>query len=560
MRAAAWFAVAFAIAAPGAELRYARLGEMEGTVETRSSTAAQWQKALRNLPLSSGCQVRTAAASRAEIELDDGGALRLGPETLVELSDYLRLSTGQRITLVALDSGVAYFTGEPAQKDALSFVIPGGQVALRQGTRLRLEATTEAGQVSAIEGEPRVLTSAAEFDLSEGHTARLNAAEPERFEFYHEIHKMALDEWSERRDRVLAAPTSARNVPGLYFGVADLDTTGTWIETAQSGPAWKPTVPEGWAPFQKGRWLWHDTLGYTWVSAEPWGWLPYHYGRWIRLEPLGWVWAPGGSLTFSPGAVYWMRGSNLAGWGPLAPGEVWEGAGTPHLYTIAHTTFARFQAGAREIDPKGFTARPKEPLAVTQFVAAPVSPPLVPAKPAPATTRAAEVRFFRPDLRSESVAVAPAQAEPEPRMEVQAPSPPTPVQPEAVVQPGPAPVPPGYEDTYYAVPVYTGIVVVNPTERPDKHRGKPPDPPKPAPAPATPTPAAPTIPATPSAPGPRGIGRPGQEEQRRRTAEPSPQEPPKPAAATPKPSEQAPGAEQKAPEGDQSGQRRRSQQ
>jgi len=48
-----------------------------------------------------------------EIELDDGSAWRLGPDSLGEISDYTRLSTGQRITLLSLDHGTAYFSGEP---------------------------------------------------------------------------------------------------------------------------------------------------------------------------------------------------------------------------------------------------------------------------------------------------------------------------------------------------------------------------------------------------------------------------------------------------------------
>jgi hypothetical protein len=41
--------------------------------------------------------VRTGADSRLEIELDEGNALRLGANSQAELSDYKRLSTGQRV-------------------------------------------------------------------------------------------------------------------------------------------------------------------------------------------------------------------------------------------------------------------------------------------------------------------------------------------------------------------------------------------------------------------------------------------------------------------------------
>ena len=96
------------------------MGEFEGKVEVQLHAADPWLPAERNLPLTESAWLRTAAASRLEIELDEGSAWRLGPDSQIELSDYTRLSTGQRVTLLSLDRGLAYFTGEPAGHDALS--------------------------------------------------------------------------------------------------------------------------------------------------------------------------------------------------------------------------------------------------------------------------------------------------------------------------------------------------------------------------------------------------------------------------------------------------------
>src|SRR4029079_2232946 len=108
---------------------------------------------------------------------------------------------------------------------------------------------------------------------------------------------------------------------------------------------------------------WYDDLGYTWIAADNWGWLPYHYGRWSRTPDLGWFWVPGRSTVFKPGDVFWLRGTKLAGWGPLAPAEDWNARGMPLLYLNAAITWADFPADTRVIDPAGFTERPKEPLA-----------------------------------------------------------------------------------------------------------------------------------------------------------------------------------------------------
>src|SRR5438270_9298549 len=131
------------------QARYARLGEFEGKVEVQLQAADSWMAAERNLPLVESAWLRTAADSRLEIELDEGSAWRLGPESQGEISDYSRLSTGQRITLLSLDHGLAYFTGAaylngPQRgKDALTLVVPGAQVSFFRGARVRLEAAGE---------------------------------------------------------------------------------------------------------------------------------------------------------------------------------------------------------------------------------------------------------------------------------------------------------------------------------------------------------------------------------------------------------------------------------
>src|SRR5262249_16389868 len=85
------------------EARYARLGEMEGTVEVRMHPTASWRPALRNMPLVQTSSIRTGPAARVEIELDEGSVLRLAADSSCELADYTRLSTGQRITQIFLD-------------------------------------------------------------------------------------------------------------------------------------------------------------------------------------------------------------------------------------------------------------------------------------------------------------------------------------------------------------------------------------------------------------------------------------------------------------------------
>src|SRR5580700_3613957 len=201
------------IALYAGQARYARVGDFDGAVEVQLQAADDWQAAQRNLPLREQSWLRTEGPSRVEVELDDGSVLRLGPDSLVELSDYTRLSTGQRITLISLDHGLAYFTGAAEGKDSLMLAVPGAQVTVRRGARLRLEAREQWSQIAAGEGAARFSSPTAEFDLEEGQMARLDPAHPARFFLYREIPPLDTDRWSDERDKVLASTASAGHVP-----------------------------------------------------------------------------------------------------------------------------------------------------------------------------------------------------------------------------------------------------------------------------------------------------------------------------------------------------------
>ena len=461
------------------EARYARLGEFQGNVEVQLQAADAWLPAERNLPLMESTWLRTGASAHLEIELDEGSAWRLGPDSQGEISDYSRLSTGQRVTLLSLDRGLAYFTGEPKGNDSLSLAVPGAQVVFIRGARIRLEAQERLSIVSVIEGKVRYSSPTAEIDLLAGQSLRLEPENPARFLLDREVKPMDLDHWSESRDKAEAFSTSSAHVLETC-GLEDLDAAGAWIQTDEFGAAWKPRAPDGWAPFQNGRWRWYDALGYTWVSGDPWGWLPYHYGRWAHRDKLGWVWAPSLTTVFKPGEVYWMRGAELAGWGPLAPGEIWPPTGPegtqPQQYSNTFTTYAAFQPDARAIDPAGITARPKDPLAALAFTAALPSPPFI----------AARLDAVRPVLRAGSTRLAPVipgvtyqddsdTGRPLGPAPPPAPAPEPPVSQSAAVIPdaqGPEGTPPPPERVIEQVPVYAGIVVVRPPRK-DKAPAQP---------------------------------------------------------------------------------------
>ncbi|GAC1541923.1 MAG: hypothetical protein NVS2B9_08920 [Myxococcales bacterium] len=110
-----------------------------------------------------------------------------------------------------------------------------------------------------------------------------------------------------------------RRAPALEDFRASLEPYGTWIDTPEYGPVWRPAADdEGFRPYYAGRWAW-TRAGWYWVSDEPYGWAVYHYGRWAHVASLGWAWLPG--RVWAPAWVSWRWGAGYAGWSPLGPRE-----------------------------------------------------------------------------------------------------------------------------------------------------------------------------------------------------------------------------------------------
>jgi FecR protein len=460
-------AVLLAGTAPAATPRFARLGSFEGPVEVWLDAADSWRPAAINLPLPESTRIRTGSGAKLEIELDDSNVFRMWGEGLAELSDYTRLSGGQRITVISLDHGLAYFTGEPGPGDSIHLLVPGAQASLKQGSRIRLQASDNSSEIAIVEGAVRFTMPSAEMDLRQGQSARVTIPESAHFSLFREITPLDSDQWNEQEDKAEAQAPASRLA---------LDHGGKWIALADYGTVWQPAPQAGWAPYRQGRWIWFQSVGFTWVADEPWGWKPYHEGRWLQHGDLGWVWVPDAKAQpgrgFSPGDVFWARGNNLVAWGPLAPGEQWNGAGPPRQFAALNITGGAFVAGAREIVPSAPESLPKDLLKAFLFTSALPSPPL-PLSRLNAARDALRTRLYSAVEVTPSVPEITQAAPPAPQPDSQpvadaAPPPPAP-QPSPTAAP---PIDPDPPDVVYPYPVYTGIVVVNPPDKSDSRDGR----------------------------------------------------------------------------------------
>jgi hypothetical protein len=319
----------------------ARISIVQGDVNVKRGDTGELVAASINAPLMVQDHLQTSPGSRAEIQLDSGHMIRVGPNTDVGFSDLqyhryqVQLGAGSIIYRVLRD------VNSQAEIDTPSISVrPMGRGEYR--ISVLDDGTT---QVTVRSGELEVFSPQGSQRLRSGSTMLVRGSQqnPE-FQTTAEVGRDQMDQWSENRDRQLLASQSYRHVNPDVYGADDLDAYGSWVPS-QYGTVWAPRPPvAGWAPYSDGHWAWEDYYGWTWVDNAPWGWAPFHYGSWFWNTGIsGWAWHPGafiGSHFWRPALVGFFGfgggGFNVGigfggiGWCPLAPFErfhPWYGRG-----------------------------------------------------------------------------------------------------------------------------------------------------------------------------------------------------------------------------------------
>ena len=125
-------AAAFLVVSASAEskARIVRLSEVEGTVQIDRAAGDGFDKAFINLPVIEGCKLKTGKDSRAEVEFEDGSALRLAPDSEVDFTRLALGDAGQKLNTVQLVSGTVYANLHPKNANSKSNSKAGDQFQL----------------------------------------------------------------------------------------------------------------------------------------------------------------------------------------------------------------------------------------------------------------------------------------------------------------------------------------------------------------------------------------------------------------------------------------------
>ena len=305
--------------------RIVRLSFVEGDVTVQRPDVQAWAEAPANTPLEEGFKLFTGENSFAEIQLENGGAIRVGELSLLEFTVLELAPNGGKINHLELRQGYATFHPLPSSvEESLQVGTPYGTLIAQGGTQFRVDLEQGMQRVEVFKGAMQVQSNLGAMEIDKDSVLVMQPGAPDPTVVSQGITQDNWDKWVDDREARLEMPptgpspnTYDGDEAGTTYGWSDLLHYGTWSNVPGAGFGWTPNmVTDQWAPYSIGQWCWYPGWGYTWIGAEPWGWLPYHYGGWEFIPGMGWVWFPGSLRTWSPSQVTWFHGNNWVGWIP----------------------------------------------------------------------------------------------------------------------------------------------------------------------------------------------------------------------------------------------------
>jgi hypothetical protein len=277
--------------------RIVRLSDVQGSVQMDRGTGDGFDKTFLNMPVVEGSRLKTGDDGRAEVEFEDGSALRVVSNSEVEFPRLALGDEGQKLSTMQLVAGMAYvnYRGKTADQFTLNFGRE--SVTLTQAAHFRIGLRNNEATLAVIKGRLNVNGQAGPIEVDQKHTATFDI-DSERYDVAKKYEEISYDAWdkqqSEYHDRYASNGNSRNNSSPYAYGMSDLNYYGSYMSVPGYGMVWQPYfLDASWSPFQDGGWVYYPGAGYMWVSSYPWGWMPYRYGNWAFVPGFGWVWQPG---------------------------------------------------------------------------------------------------------------------------------------------------------------------------------------------------------------------------------------------------------------------------
>jgi len=315
-------------AALDSNVRIVRLSFISGDVQLDRGRVEGYERAIMNTPIIQGNRLWTRGDDAlAEVEFEDGSAMRLTPGTVVDFPELLLRESGEKVSSVDIQSGTAYFDIRSRMGD-FRIRFGGQQITVTHPARLRVFGDNGQFKVAVYKGEVGVRSGENRIEVRNGETFTLDVSDPSRYNLSKSVAEGSYDDWNQERERYTQSYTSASTYsadsyynsfsPAYSYGLADLAYYGNYFYAPGWGLVWRPYYTgAAWNPFMDGSWMWYPQFGYMWISPYPWGWMPYRYGAWNFVPGYGWCWMP--AMTWNTWLPVTAVNHPPVNWVPVRP-------------------------------------------------------------------------------------------------------------------------------------------------------------------------------------------------------------------------------------------------
>lgn len=167
----------------------ATLLRVRGTVRYRLEGASSWVEVAESAPLPPRSDVRTLAASVAELQFPDGSVSRIAPESALRVQAYPRRASELRTDL-RLYGGEVWQTVQRLDGQATETQVSTAQViALVRGTGYDVAAGSDGSRVAVAVGEVEVRTASGARTLTKNQGLRATTSGAESFDATDVLHR-----------------------------------------------------------------------------------------------------------------------------------------------------------------------------------------------------------------------------------------------------------------------------------------------------------------------------------------------------------------------------------
>ena len=295
-----------ALSAQNSHARIVRLSFIDGQVQIDRNAGQGMEKAIQNMPVVEGTRLDVEEGSHAEIEFENDSTMRLVGPAQVTFRELTLDPDGNKNTLVAIQSGLAYFNLPKVKDNEFRVAFDNHTFAVKKNSQFRVDASGEAQTLAVTKGELELLGEPKEVAVKKNETISFRPGEAQ-YALAKGVDSLGADAWNHDReqDRQMIARSDQYHASNSYYGknygMYDLARYGNWYFGPGYGWLWRPYFydasyaydPFAWDPFGFGSWSYYPGAGWTFISGYPWGWAPYRYGSWLFVPGYGWSWRPG---------------------------------------------------------------------------------------------------------------------------------------------------------------------------------------------------------------------------------------------------------------------------